>query len=312
MPAVNNNLKLLDLPLWELLQPFPVASASGSCTVTDRRGNNRYMYCLFSTVNFWRYDCWANTFQQLASPITGSMGVGTAMVFDPSLGRIWLLLANTSAPTFQYYDISTNTWTARAVTGLPGTWGIDAHLSHTDETYNVAGNGDYIYLIGNFSLAFYRYSITGNTWATLTSLPLATGQGCSIHWLHGWDNNQLIAIRGGGASDIYSYNISLNSWSASLAYNPRTEGFGLGTMAVPRGVPPDRLLVQKDNTSRVYQFNPATLVMEPVSTQYLLVGSTLITGDRIAYVVEPQSGVEFLYLGLHASTAWLRSPLVVP
>jgi hypothetical protein len=39
---------------------------------------------------------------------------------------------------------------------------------HTCSMYDVSGNDDYIYFVGNTSTTFYRYSISGGSWTTLT------------------------------------------------------------------------------------------------------------------------------------------------
>lgn len=174
MPVTNNNVPIIDLPIWEMLQTQPAASAAGVCFATDRRGTGEFIYAFFSTSSFWRYSLKANTWQQLASPgvLGGSGTLATAdMVFDPSqgtAGRIWLFLGNGTTNAFGYYDIALNTWTQRAITGLPSTFGTDSDLVHTCSTYNAAGNDDYIYLVGNNALTLYRYSIAGNSWTTLS------------------------------------------------------------------------------------------------------------------------------------------------
>jgi hypothetical protein len=316
MPITNNNLPVIDLPVWEILQPLPIASSIGVCMCCDKRGSGRTAYLLISATQFWRYDLYANTYQQLANPPGGTVGGGTVMTFDPSQGTagvVWALISSgVGAPTWQMYDIATNTWTVKSVVNLPATFGTDAGLVHTDSTYNAAGNDDFIYLIGNAGTVLYRYSISGNAWiATLAAVPAAVGAGCSIHWLPGYDTNKLVALRGAASNNIYEYNISGNTW-ASVTFQPTTETFTTGTMACTRGGGTgSRLLVQKDATMRVYELAftaPATATFLPVVTQYLVTPGAAIAGDRFFYVKEA-NGVEFLYFGVPTSSVLLRTPL---
>src|SRR6185369_1256544 len=113
MPVTNNNVKGLDLPIWEMMQPLPAASAAGACMCTDERGNNRYAYVLLSASSFWRYDFWTNTFQQLPNVPSGTFGAGTSMIFDPSqgtAGKVWIVMAAATAPVMYAYDVALHTF----------------------------------------------------------------------------------------------------------------------------------------------------------------------------------------------------------
>lgn len=319
MAVTNNNVKGLDLPIWEVVQPLPAASAAGACMCNDERGTNRYSYVLLSATSFWRYDHWTNTYQQLTSPPSGTFGIGTCMVYDPTYntnsGGVWVILASAGAPVFYVYDVTLHTWAGpKSVVNLPGTIGTDAQMVHTDSAYNVAGNDDFIYLVGNAGSVIYRYSISGNAWiATLAALPAVTGAGCSAHWLYGWNTGKLVVVRGGLAKDIYIYDIAGNTWTTP-AYQPQLETFTTGTMAIPRAAG-TKLLIQKDATMRVFQFDPAAGAagtMEPAATQYLALTGAALVGDRFVVFKEPTSGLEFLYVGLHTSALMLRSPIVIP
>ncbi len=312
MAVTNNNIPVIDLPAWEVLQPNPAASAAGVCMVNDKRGTNRYIYLLITVTSFWRYDTYANTYQQLANPPGGTVGAGTALIFDPSqgtAGRIWALISNgTAAPTWQYYDVATNTWTSRSVTNLPATFGTDAALSHTCSTYNAAGNDDYIYLIGNSATVFYRYSISGNSWiATLTAVTAAPGAGCALLWTPGWNTDRIVCIRGSATATIYYYSILNNNWTA-ITYVPATETFTTGSMVAQKGMTSDEIFIQKDATLRIFRLDLTDGTLVPVATEFLIATSTAIVGDRFLYVKET-NGIEFLYLGLHTSVNFLRTAL---
>jgi hypothetical protein len=316
MAITNNNAVVVDLPVWEVLQPFPVAIgssyASGVCCCADLRGNNRYIYWLFSATQFWRYDTYANTWQQLSNPPGGTVGAGTEIIFDPSRGTsgyVWALIANGSAsPTWQYYDITANTWTARAVANLPAAPGTDSALAHTCTTYNVSGNDDYIYLVTNASTTFYRFSISGNAWVnTLTVQPSAPGAGCRLVWQPGWNTDRLLRIRGGGYNTIDYYSITGNNWTG-LTYNPSSETLTTGTHAIQRGINTDQVFIQKDATQRIFCFDCGDLTLIPQSTQYLITPSTAYVGNRMTYVKE-SNNIEYIYMMCHYTQFYLRTAL---
>jgi len=312
MAVTNNNIPIIDLPLWQVLQPSPAgatAAASPGVMCTDKRGTRRFIYMLHSQTSFWRYDVRANTWQQLASPPAGTTGAGTALVYDPSRNWVWALISNGSAaPTWQYYDPTTNTWTARSVSGLPATFGTDASLEHTCTDYSASGNDDYIYLIGNNATTFYQYSVTSNSWTTLTACSSGSGAGCCLLWQPGWDANRLVRVRGSNTNTMDYYSIGTPGWTG-LTINPATETFGTGTMAIERGIDTTKIFIQRNNDMRIYQLDLSTGSLEPFATQFLVPTGAVLVGDRMMYIKEPTTGIEFLYIGLHTSANLLRMPL---
>jgi hypothetical protein len=312
MAITNNNAAIIDLPTWEVLQPLvggAGAAATPGILCNDKRGTNRYIYYLFSATSFWRYDTYSNTYQQLASPPAGTTGAGTCMIFDPSNNYIWALISNgTAAPTWQYYNIATNIWTARSVTNLPATFGTDAALSHTCSTYHGDGNDDYIYLIGNGSTVFYRYSITGNSWINnLTATTGVNGAGCSLAWMPGWNTDRIVRIRGGATAVIDYYSIINNNWT-TITYLPATETFTTGTMIATKGMAGDKIYIQKDATLRIYCLDLGDLTLTPQATEYIVATGAALVGDRMVYVIET-NGIEFIYFALHTSANFLRTPI---
>lgn len=303
MSAVTTNWKaVIDRPIAQTMAPTPVATAAGACICSDLRGTDRYIYALFSATSFWRYDVQTDTWQQLPSPTDAiTFGAGTDMVFDPSLNRVWLFGPRTTAnyAYFQYYDITLNTWTSRAIpAGLAAIWAVDASLVHTCTTYNGAGTDDYIYLIGNNSTTWYRYGIGANAWVASpagfgVNLTAAAGAGCAIHWCYGYATDTLYIIRATATATIYAYTIGVPA-IATITYNPATETFTTGTSSEYDGG--TRIYIQKDATQRVLQLNLAgTYTMTPACT-FPYTG-TAIVGDKLTTVKSTETTpVTFLYL----------------
>lgn len=144
MPVVNNLVRTLDLPLWELLVGN-VATAAGVTCCTD---NYRYIYYIFSATSFWRYCTWGNVWQQLASPPSGTFGAATTMIYDDTVGEqrdgvvygsVWLFISSgTGAPSFFRYNIASNAWTAALSVALPlpATFGTVARIERPAQLYS--------------------------------------------------------------------------------------------------------------------------------------------------------------------------------
>ena len=185
----------------------------------------------------------------------------------------------------------------------------------TNPTAGYYGN---MYLIGNASAVFYRYNIGVNSWSVtsansgnpaLPGVPTAVNRGCAIKWLPGYEPNKLYCIRGGGGSQIYVYDLVLNTWS-TLTYYPPTE-FTTGTMVATRDIAGKQstLYIQKDATMRIYEFVPYKNALEPVLTQWLYPTGTAVVGDKSLILTSPD-GIDFYYILLHSSQAFLRCALI--
>ena len=145
MAVTNTNKMMLDRPVWEQLSFAPVTGTNGTNIVDD---GERYIYTYFqittTTAQFWRYDTWGDTWQQLASPATAT-GTISNMAYSRSHGKVfsgkvygtvWMIVGNGATIYFYKYDISTNTWTAMSIAGVPATFSTDCYLVYP----GVSGN----------------------------------------------------------------------------------------------------------------------------------------------------------------------------
>lgn len=55
MAITNNNVKQIDLPVWELMNQAPTASSALAAMCTSEDGTNRYIYYIAGSL-FYRYD----------------------------------------------------------------------------------------------------------------------------------------------------------------------------------------------------------------------------------------------------------------
>ena len=176
---------------------------------------------------------------------------------------------------------------------------------------------DHMYLIGNNATVMYRYSVSTNAWALTnasgTTIPAITGTcgaGCTIKWLPSFNTDNLYIIRGGGTANIYVYSLSGNTFS-TLTFYPSTETFTTGSAYSVRSVNDKgfTLLIQKDATMRVYELDIGLNRMLPKTYQWLYPTSTAVQGDRSACMRSPDN-IEFYYLLLHSSNAFVRTALL--
>lgn len=266
----------------------------------------------------WRYyDLATNTWASLAitnAPATlgtdariratpgayGSLASGTATAGAATTltntGKAWTvnqwtnaqlrIVAGTGAG--QIRIIASNTATVLTVTAA---WTVTPDAT---SQYVVEGCDDYIYLAGNNAVTLYRYSISGNTWSTLTpgaARAAAPGAGMSLSWVRtcpdpAWTNEaaiingrRLYSWRAGGGGALDYYDIAANTWVSSVPYWPfGSEAFSTGSCHdnADRGV----LISQKDIAGRFFAYNVATQQLNPLATLMYPQGPAAI-GDRL-------------------------------
>ena len=174
-----------------------------------------------------------------------------------------------------------------------------------------------MYLIGNAATTWYRYNIGANTWyttnvasAALAAITGAVGAGNAIKFLPAFDSDALWIVRGAGTSNIYKYSLSGNTFSTPVFY-PTTETFTTGSFVGTRttGGRNSTLLINKEATGRVYEFDPRKMTIEPSATQWLMPYSTAVVGDKGTCITSPD-GIEFYYQLVHSSTGFVRTALL--
>lgn len=329
---------------------------------------------------------------------TFTAALGTALdatsVYELRTGRFWVFNGGTmSATSFQYYDVATNTWTARSVTSAPASTTADIRLIATSSTavfatgtatsatattlvnsgkawttnqwtnqqvritggtgagqvrvitsntataltvatwtvtpdatstYTIEGDDYTLYLMGNAAVTLYKYSITNNTWSTLTpgvARSGAPGAGLSGHWIRwqpeaNWtdettiiNGRRIYSFRGGATATLDYYDIPGNTWTNSVAYLRSQETFTTGSgYAYTSG---GYLYIQKDVTGRIFRYSPSTNTMDGWST--ILYGQgAVVSNDRMFDVsyTDGATTLRFVYFLLNTSTVMLRALVI--
>jgi len=189
--------------------------------------------------------------------------------------------------------------------------------------YSLEGNDDVLYFIGNNAVTLYRYSISANSWSTLsptTARAAAPGAGISGHWIHSvsasdWtsetsirNGRYLYSFRGGAGTLLDRYDIAANTWENSLAYAPATETFGAGTKLAYNG---DYLYLHKDNSSRWFRYDFAQSAMDGWTTMLYPQGAAVV-GDTAFDVTYRDGNTEIVYIHmlLNSSAVNLRQLVI--
>jgi hypothetical protein len=188
--------------------------------------------------------------------------------------------------------------------------------------YSLEGNDDYIYAMGNNAVALYRYSISANTWSTLSpgvARGAAPGAALSGNWIYSvsasdWTDESAIqngryiySFRGGASANLDRYDIAANSW-ASVTYAPAAETFTTGTKYA---YSKDSLYIQQNATGRWFKYDFAQSAMDGWTTMLYPNGSAIV-GDT-AFDVTYKDGateIDYIHMILNTSTVHVRQMVI--
>lgn len=218
----------------------------------------------------------------------------------------------------QIRTIASNTGTALTVSA--------AWTTTPDATsqYHIEGNDDFLYLMGNNAVTLYRYSISANTWTTLSptaARAAAPGVAASGSWVYNvpsardsrWtdesniiNGRRIYSFRAGGGAVLDYYDIAANTWVSGVTYAPLTETFTTGTKWVYAD---GYLYIAKEATGRWFRYDFAEQSMVGWSTNVYPSGAAIL-GDTAFDVLEPETGVRFIQYILNTSAIVMRCMVV--
>ena len=299
-----------------------------------------------AAASFRKYDYATNTWMTLAN-MPASFGTDAKMVATPSIvdGEFRSFATGTATSATSTTLVQTGkTWTASQwinaqvrITAGTGAGQIRAITANTADTLTVAtwtttpdatsqyaieGNDDFLYLLGNNAVTLYRYSISANTWSTLTpgaARAAAPGTGMSAHWVHSaegadWNAESAIingrwiySLQGAATGALHRYDIAGNTWQ-TVTYSPSSETFTTGSKyALHKGL----LYVQKDATGRWFALDVVRSELFPWATMLYPQG-TAIVGDTAFDVIYKDGATEiyYVYMALNSITIQLRQQVV--
>jgi hypothetical protein len=189
--------------------------------------------------------------------------------------------------------------------------------------YQITGNDDFLYYMGNGAVTLYRYSISGNSWSTLSPVAAraaAPSTGMSAAWVRQvtdttWtDENAIIngrriySFRGGVSAAIDYYDIAANTWVSAITYAPATETFTTGSKYTYYG---NFIYIQKDATNRWFRFNIPAASMDGWNTMPVVQGAAVV-GDT-CFDIEYKDGateIVYIYMLMNTSTQMYRQMVI--
>lgn len=295
--------------------------------------------------SFKKYDYATNTWTTLVNTgLPATIGTDGKLIATPSwVDQDYIALASGTATSATATTLvnSGKSWTAsqwvnsqvRIVSGTGAgqirtitandatsitvaTWTITPDAT---SVYQITGNDDFLYYMGNGAVTLYRYSISANTWTTLSPVAAraaAPNIGMSGHWIWGvsnstWTNESAIingrriySFRGGAGAILDYYDIAANTWVSGVTYSPGTETFTTGTKYAYYG---DYLYIQKDATNRWFKFDFAAQGMDGWNTMPVVQGAGVV-GDT-CFDIEYQDGatiIVYVYMLMNTSTLMYR------
>lgn len=214
----------------------------------------------------------------------------------------------------QTRTITANTGTTLTV----ATWTVTPDAT---STYAIEGNDDYLYFIGNATTAIFRYSISGNSWSTMTARASLSGVGETFSWVccvsdATWGNETTIlngrriyGFRGQNTSELSYYDIPSNTWTNTVAYPRNVETFTTGSSGCYDG---DKYIyIQKDATGRFFRYNVVTGELDGWGVNPFT-QSTAVVGDKMmtCSYVDGATTIRYIYWHLNTSTAVFRCMVI--
>lgn len=180
------------------------------------------------------------------------------------------------------------------------TFAAGATIDNTSE-FVIEGDENAIYAIGNNAATMYKYSISGNTWATVApttaraGAPIAgmtadfVGKTGNTTWAditNIKDGRYIYSFRGGGAV-LDRFNISggtngAGAWEV-IAYNPYITTFATGASA-DWAYGTSKIYIAKEGSAtvpmRFYEYDVALNTLVPVTTDWYL-GGAAVLGNKV-------------------------------
>lgn len=196
--------------------------------------------------------------------------------------------------------IASNTATtltlASAVTGntATGPWSVTPDAT---SVYQIVPSRDFLfYQSGSNGTGFYRIDLntgaSSTTWTTLTAVPGAVQGGGDLVYTKSYAPYTIYSLRGNGTSNIYQYNIGLNTWTTLPTTFFGGETFNTGT-SISSIDSAGRLLVNVQGQNRILAVRLSDCTLEPVGT-LPYAAPAAYDGHRMCKVAT-DDGVQWLY-----------------
>jgi hypothetical protein len=182
----------------------PAGIYAGGSLVYAPNLDRIYMTSGNNDARFFYYSISSNTWSvETLDPMPAAASFGASMVYDGS--RYIYATRGNGNTNFYRYDTQASAgarWSSMTVIPLAISYGSELLI-----------NGDHIYTLRGNNINpnnFYRYSISGNSWTSLTSLNTAVYNDA---FLVNGNNGYLYAASANNTTNFYRYSISGNTWT---------------------------------------------------------------------------------------------------
>lgn len=294
----------------------------------------------------------ALTLEGSAWPPTGTPTTASTYVIEGA-GFVQAIATSATATTI---SLSTATWPSsgwvtfqvrimagtgagqiRTITASTGTQLTVSTWTVTPDStsvFRIEGNDDYMYLAGNNAVTLYRYSVSGNSWSTLSpgaARAAAMGAGGTVDWIDGvkdalWNNGAygahytttlirqngryLYSLRGAAGAVLDVYDIAANTWISGVAYGNALPTFTTGSCSVDMD---GSIYVQKEATGVIYRLNVAENALEPFALNPYPQGAAVV-GDKmfVQTLREGSVDIRYLYTLGHTRSELVRWLIIQP
>ncbi len=211
----------------------------------------------------------------------------------------------------QVRTVASNTGTVLTVSS---NWSTNPDAT---SVYAIEGNDDFLYASGGNATALYRYSISGNSWSTLSpgnARTAAAVAGHSLIWVPTasdplWadetsikNGRYLYSFQGGSSGNLSYYDIAANTWVNLTTTYQRAGGVDFAPTSGSFHYAADReliyiLTVTASGASQCWRYNCVTQTLDPWAT-YCFPYSTTPTGQRASVVTYVDGGttIRWVYL----------------
>lgn len=228
----------------------------------------------------------------------------------------------------QIRTIASNTAGANSVITVSSAW---TTVPDATSVFRIEGNDDFFYLLGNNAVTMYRYSISGNTWTTLSPTAARAGAyaaGGTADWIDSvqdstWSDGSyashiapnivkqlgryIYSFRGGASSILDVYDIALNTWYSGISYGNQLETFTTGTNSVDMN---GKIYIMKEATGRIYKFDVALNELQPFTISPVPQGAA-VAGDKMFIQSYIDGATTIIYLYMLAQTSNVLTRYIV-
>lgn len=207
------------------------------------------------------------------------------------------------------------------------TIGAGTDLDATSQ-FAIEGDENAIYLLGDTAVDVYKYSISANTWSTISvtaARAAATGTGMSADFIGKtgdatWalitniqDGRYIYSFRGGGTGTLHR--LSLNGGTSgaytwqTVTYQPSLQTFTTGASSEWDAGTPNIYLSKEGTTAipqRFYKFSVVNNTMTPITSDWYLGGAATLGNKIWIRCLSSSNVVKWLYSLQHTSQVLRR------